>query len=123
MISEFLDEDSIRPYVARPVLREKAARRIRSSLDYVANTTDHHVIDADIHVLTGADATDEYRDASGALVISLAGWADVTRGRLRVYRGVGEHNHMLAYPHLDANAAIIRGIVEDIAASAIGASA
>jgi thioesterase domain-containing protein len=118
VVGEYLDADSIRPHVARPLLREKAARRIRSSLAYAANTTDHHVVDTDIHVLTGTDTTEEFRDASGALAISLAGWAGVTRQRLHVYRGVGGHNHMIAHPHLDTNAATIRGIVEDIAAKA-----
>ena len=45
-------------------------------------------------------------------------WAQVTRGQLRIHRGVGDHNHMLAMPYLDRNAALIREIIERIAGSA-----
>ena len=117
IMSNFLDDESVQPYLASPLLREKAERLVRNSLGYVERAVDYHVIDADIHVLTSADPITEYRDQTGTLVISQAGWADVTRGRLHVLRGVGHHNHMLAHPHLDRNADLIRDIFNRIVRS------
>jgi amino acid adenylation domain-containing protein len=116
--NNFLGDESVQPYVASPVLREKAQRLIRGSLGYVGNAVDYHVIDADIHVLTSEEPITEYRDEAGTLVISLSGWADVTRGRLQVHRGFGHHNYMLAHPHLDRNAELIRETLDRIARSA-----
>jgi thioesterase domain-containing protein len=45
-------------------------------------------------------------------VASRSAWADVTTGRLHVYRGEGDHNHVLYQPHLDRNIEILRTIVD-----------
>jgi thioesterase domain-containing protein/acyl carrier protein len=111
---EFLGDPSMAPYLASPALREKVARIIRSSLCYVGDAVDEHVISADIHVLAGADSITEYHDAAGQLVISQSGWTALTRGCLRVVQGVGDHNHMLAHPHLERNAALISDILRQI---------
>jgi tyrocidine synthetase-3 len=112
--NDFLGEESVRPYLASPVLREKARRLIRSSLSYVGNAVDYHMIDADIHVVTSEDPITEYRDAAGTVLISQAGWADVTRGRLRIRRGRGHHNYMLVHPHLDGNTDLLRESLDHI---------
>jgi amino acid adenylation domain-containing protein len=114
----FLGDESVRPYVASPILRDKAQRLVRSSLNYVANALDYHTINADIHVLTSENPITEYCDDAGKLLISQSGWADVTRGQLRIYNGVGHHNYMLSYPHLDRNADMIRNIFDRITRSA-----
>src|SRR5262249_35617104 len=54
--SNFLGDESIKPYLASPVLQEKAERLISSSLRYVEKAVDHHVIDADIVVLAAEDS-------------------------------------------------------------------
>ena len=110
----FLDDESVRPYLASSVLREKAERLIRSSLRYVERTVDYHMINADIDVVTGEESVAEYRDASGAVVVSQSGWADVTRGRLAIRQGVGHHNYMLTMPYLDRNAELIGEILAQI---------
>jgi thioesterase domain-containing protein len=115
--NDFLGNESIRPYVASSVLREKAQRLIHSSLSYVTNIVDHHIIDADIHVLTSEDPITEYRDAYGALLTSMDGWADITRGRVYIHQGVGHHNYMLSYPHLDRNADLILELLDQIVAT------
>jgi fengycin family lipopeptide synthetase E len=115
--NDFLGNESVRPYVASSVLREKARRLIHSSLSYVTNIVDHHIIDADIHVLTSEDPIMEYRDASGALLVSMDGWADITRGRVHIHQGVGHHNYMLSHPHLDRNADLILELLDQIVAT------
>jgi len=112
--NDFLEDESVRSYMASAVLREKSQRLIRSSLRYVESAVDYHMIDADIHVLTSENPITEYRDDTGTLLISQAGWADVTRGRLRIRRGVGDHNYMLAYPHLERNAELICQELDEI---------
>jgi len=114
----FLGDESLRSYLASPILRDKAQRLVRSSLSYVENAVDYHTINADIHVLTSENPITEYRDDAGKLLISQSGWADVTRGQLCIYDGFGHHNYMLAHPHLDRNADMIRKILDRITRSA-----
>jgi hybrid polyketide synthase/nonribosomal peptide synthetase FtdB len=108
---EFLNDESMKPYLASPILRDKAQRLVGSSLRYAANSVDYHTIDTDIHVLTSENPAAEYRDASGKLVVSQSAWTDVIRGELKVYRGDGSHNTMLGHPHLARNAAAIADIL------------
>jgi amino acid adenylation domain-containing protein len=114
----FLGDESVRSYLASAVLRDKAERLVRASLNYAATAVDYHTIRADIHVVTSENSIAEYHDESGNLMISQSGWADVTRGRLHVHSGFGHHNHMLAHPHLDRNAEVIARIIDRIARSA-----
>jgi amino acid adenylation domain-containing protein len=115
---DFLGHESVRPYVASPILRDKAERLVRSSLNYAANAVDYHIINADIHVVTSENPVTEYRDASGRLVISQAAWSDVTRGQLHVHDGCGHHNYMLGHPYLDRNADTIGKIFDRLTRSA-----
>jgi amino acid adenylation domain-containing protein len=114
---DFLEDASLRGYFSSPVLREKARRLIRKSMQHAADSVDHHIVDCDIHVLTSEHPTTEYRDPTGTLLVSLQAWAQLTRGQLRIHPGVGDHNHMLATPHLDRNAALLREIIDQIAGS------
>lgn len=110
----FLGDESIKPYLASPILYDKAHRLVHSSLAYVQNAVDYHCIHADIHVLTSEQCITEYRDETGTLLVSLDAWAEVTTGRLHVHPGVGHHNYMLAPPHLDRNVDLIRRILDSI---------
>jgi thioesterase domain-containing protein/acyl carrier protein len=114
----FLADASMRPYLASPLLLEKARRQVCLSLSGVGRTLDDRRIDADIHVLTAEDSVGEHRNTQGILAISQRAWADATSGRLFVYPGVGHHNFMLAHPHLDRNAEQIRTILARAAAAA-----
>jgi amino acid adenylation domain-containing protein len=110
--ADFLGDESVRPYLASPVLHERARRLVRSSLLYVGRAVDHHVVNADIHMLSSEDALTEHFDADGTLLISQSAWAEVTRGRVCVHPGSGHHNQMLGSSHLDRNAELIRHILD-----------
>ncbi len=105
--AEFLAHDSIKPYLATPVLAEKAARLIARYYDYMARSVDRHIIAGDIFGLVSGEPG-EHHDAAGHLVVSQRGWAEVTRGRYTAVEGAGDHNHMLSPPHLATNAAQLR---------------
>jgi amino acid adenylation domain-containing protein len=110
---EFLGHDSIQQHLATPVLRDRAYRMIERSYAWVEHAVDFHTVHADIHVLTAEDSLAEYHETPGGpLVASRSAWADVTTGRLHVYRGEGDHNHVLYQPHLDRNIEILRTIVD-----------
>jgi hypothetical protein len=100
-----------------PSFEKKPGGLICSSLNYVTNVVDHHIINADIHVLTSEDPITEYRDASGALLASMDGWADVTHGHVHIHQDVGHHNYMLSHPHLDRNADLILELLDQIVAT------
>jgi hybrid polyketide synthase/nonribosomal peptide synthetase FtdB len=111
--AEFLGHESIRAYVASPVLHEKATRMIAAYFDYLTRAVDHHVIAADIHGLVAADEGEHY-DEQGRLQVSRREWAGVTRGGCRWTEGAGGHNYMLAPPHLEPNAALLHAIFDGI---------
>ncbi len=111
---QFLDDDHVRPFVSTAVLRDKAARRIAASLAWAGNTLDLEQVTADIHVIGCAAGPDDVHDYSGALVSSKPAWARATSGRFKRYSGHGEHRKMLAGPHLEQNAGMLRGILSEI---------
>jgi amino acid adenylation domain-containing protein len=111
--AEFLGHASVRPYVATPVLREKAERLIGRYYDYMARTLDEHCVEADLFNLV-CEAPGEHRDAGGTLIVSRAAWAGATRGHYREIAGEGGHNHMLMPPHLEPNARRLRDLVAKI---------
>jgi len=111
--NEFLDHESVRPYVATPVLREKARRIIARYFDHLAHTLDEHVVAADIFNLV-CDGSGDHYDSAGRLMVSGNGWAEVTRGRYEAVHGEGEHQRMLLPPYLDGNAARLTGLLTRI---------
>jgi thioesterase domain-containing protein len=113
--AEFLNDESLSLYLKSEVLRDKAERQVRSSLQYAARSVDYHRLDTDIHVVTSENPTTEYRDDGGKLLVSLAAWQDVIGGRLHVYTGAGHHNFMLNPPHLERNTMLIADIIEQYA--------
>jgi thioesterase domain-containing protein len=100
---QFLGHESIRPYVATPVLREKARRLIERYYNHMERTLDLAVVNADLYNLV-CSGPGEHRDAEGRLVVSRSGWAEVTRGSYTEIAGDGDHHHMLMPPALPANA-------------------
>ena len=109
---EFLNHESVSPYLTSKILREKAYRLIQCSYAYIENSTDHHMIGADIHLVLCENSIDIHRDATGRILVSKSGWADVTRGRFETYQGSGDHNHMLDHPYLSRNVELIRRIFD-----------
>jgi thioesterase domain-containing protein len=108
---EFLGHESIRELLTTPVLRDRAYRLIETSYAWIEKAVDVHTVESAIHVLKAEDSAEEYLDGDGAVVSSLAGWAEVARGGLKVYQAEGDHNHMLYQPYLDRNAEIVRDII------------
>jgi len=111
--ADFLGHESVQPYVATPVLYEKAARRIARYYDYMARTIDRHVIAADIHHLVSGEPGD-HCDGEGRLIVSRGGWSGLTRGRYAEALGAGDHRHMLMPPHLAANAQWLGRVCQEI---------
>ncbi len=108
---QFLSHESVTPYLTSPILKEKVIRQIERYYAHISNTVDSYIVDANIHVLLSDDSQDFGKDESGRIVVSLHGWADVTRGIFKTYQGVGDHNNILYPPHLETNVHILREIL------------
>jgi len=129
---QFLSHESIAPYLTSPILWEKAFRIIKRYHDYISNSVDRHIVNANIHVLRSENSKSIFRDTdpeflellsgensqqlsqegTGRVIVSLPGWAEVTRGSFKTYEGVGDHNYMLYQPHLETNFRILRDIID-----------
>ena len=107
----FLNDESIKPYVTSTLLHEKAYRLIERYYDFLSSTTDHHMVDANIHVLFTHESSDYFDPASGELIASITHWSKVTRSRLATYLARGEHNHMLHTSNLESNAQLVKEIL------------
>ena len=107
----FLNDESIKPYVTSALLHEKAYRVIERYYDFLSSTTDHHMVDANIHVLFTHESSDHFDPASGELIASITHWSKVTRSRLATYLARGEHNHMLHTSNLESNARLVKEIL------------
>ena len=109
----FLDHESIKPYVATPLLREKAARVIAAYYDHMSHSLDTHLINAPIHGIVCADATDHLDEAGNPLTVT-HGWRDVTRGSYHIHPAHGRHNELLYPPYLETNAKTLRDILAEM---------
>jgi amino acid adenylation domain-containing protein len=114
----FIEHETIAPYLANPLLREKVLRGIKRSYEHIGRSVNREIIAADIHLIECEAGIEDWRDASGRLAVSGAAWAEVTKGVLVRHRGQGEHHRMLMPPHLHRNTDIVRGIVDSIASAA-----
>ena len=107
----FLNHESIKPYVTSALLHDKANRLIERYYDFLSSTTDHHIVDANIHVLYTNESSDYVDPASGKLIAGTMQWSEVTRGRLATHLASGEHNHMLHTPNLEPNAQLLKKVL------------
>ena len=115
LATSFLDEESVKDFVTSQILRDKVLRIIQRYHDFLSAAREDDPIDANIHVVTSEHSRDSFYDDSGRLICSKAEWAHVTRGGFRMYQGHGEHGHMLHARYLDANAALLRDILQSSA--------
>jgi amino acid adenylation domain-containing protein len=104
----YLNHDTIRPYLATPVLRDKIIRKIVAAYRLLSRTVDDVIVNANIHVVTEAAAKQEWSH-DGQLISSIPAWQQVTRGQLHILQGAGGHNEMLFEPALTQNAELILG--------------
>jgi amino acid adenylation domain-containing protein len=112
--SQFLNDESVKPYITSPVLKDKFSRTVERYYAYISNTVDTHTINANIHLLIDEDSKDIHRDNTGRIIVSRQGWAEVTRGTFKTYQGTGGHNFLLSQPYVENNVRILREIVEQI---------
>ena len=113
-IETFLNDESVKPYLNNPILREKMIRKIKRYYAYNSHITDMHTINANIHVILCEGLFPAYYDESGQLMASVGAWADVTRGNFTTYQGAGEHIAMLGQAHLNHNASVLKALVDRI---------
>ena len=88
-------------------------RKISRYYDYLSTLFGMEPVDADIHVITSEDSSDSYKGPDGRTIFSRSGWAELTRGKFRVYQGYGQHGYMLRRPYREANAALLYTILDD----------
>jgi len=112
MAAQFINHESIRPYLTSEVQVEKLTRQVERSYAWLGPQTDHMPIAADIQVLLCENSVSDYHDASGQLITSTNRWAELTRGQFTTVPGVGTHNTMFAPPHLETNVQLLRKWVE-----------
>jgi len=101
---DFLNHESIRPYLNTPVLRDKVLRQVQNNFVYISNLVDSHTVKANIHVLLSVEALGAFVDDSGTEIASVFAWDAATSGTFQTHQGCGEHNNMLYPPCLAANA-------------------
>jgi fengycin family lipopeptide synthetase E len=112
LAADFLNAESVQPYVTTSVLKDKVTRKIARYYELFSNTLENDIIDANISVVVSENSQDAYCDASGRIICSKSSWARVTRSEFRIYQGYGDHSHMLHHPHFDPNAALLREILQ-----------
>jgi amino acid adenylation domain-containing protein len=108
----FLNDPTIRPYAATPLLEEKIRGRIRDSYRWLASTTDLATVHAPIDLILRPGAPSEQKDETGRTLSSFDGWRTATSGGFTTHSGAGEHTTMLNEPALSQNAAVLRTILE-----------
>ena len=109
---QFVNDESIKPYLTSPILKEKIIRNIECYYDYLSNSVDTNTISANIHLLRSEEKQDVHLDSNGNIVIKMLGWKNVIHGVFRTYQGAGNHNHILYQPYLDTNIHILREILD-----------
>lgn len=110
---DFLNHETIKPYVSSPLLKDKVVRKISSYYNYIEETVDLLLLNANLHVILAEAGQDKFHDNEGKLIMHLSAWAQATNGCYRTYQGTGLHNDMLYQKPLEANAEIISRIVKE----------
>jgi amino acid adenylation domain-containing protein len=98
----FLDHETIRPYLASPVLRQKLEERIKASYRHYCAAIDATPVAAAILLIAATERSET------APAISLERWNELACGGFRLYHGHGDHQTMLFEESLIANAALLR---------------
>ena len=110
---DFLDHETIKPYVSNPLLKDKVMRKISSYYSYIEDTADLFLLNANLHVILAEVGQDEFHDDNGRLIMHRSAWAQATNGHYQTYQGIGLHNDMLYGEALEANVEIINKIIEE----------
>jgi amino acid adenylation domain-containing protein len=103
---EFLDG------VTSAVLRDKAYRKMIAYRDHLGRRVETETLSADLQVITEAASPLVFRAPDGHEVATIAGWAELTRGRFSIVAGAGAHRAMLDPAHLTENAQRLRTILD-----------
>lgn len=108
---DFLNHETIKPYVSNPLLKDKVTRKIANYYKYIEETIDLFLLNANLHVIIAEKAKDKFHDDEGKLIMHLSAWAQATNGGYLSYQGAGLHNDMLYRQPLEANVEIISRIL------------
>ena len=112
---DFLNHDTIKPYVSNPLLKDKVVRKISRYYNYIEETIDLFLLNANLHVIRAEEGQDKFHDNEGRLIMHLSAWAQATNGNYETYQGTGLHNDMLYGQALEANVEIISRIMKESA--------
>jgi amino acid adenylation domain-containing protein len=118
LAAEFLGTEEVSSIVPSALLRDKVVRKIERYYASLSTTPDDGMVAADIHVIVSENSADTFYDGAGRLVCSKSAWAEATRGHFRIHQGLGDHQYMLHQNHIDANAQLLRDILESVVARA-----
>lgn len=113
--ADFLNHDTVKPYVSNPLLKDKVVRKISSYYSYIEETVDLFLLNANLHVIQAEVGQDKFHDDEGRLIMHLSAWAQATNGDYQTYQGTGLHNDMLYRQPLEANVEIISSILKESA--------
>jgi len=111
LAAEFLSHDEVKECVTNHLLYDKVIRRIQNYYTFLSSEIESERIQADIHLISSKDSPDTFHDASGDLLCSKTGWAEVTSGYFYSYPGEGAHGEMLHRSCLPHNSRLIRDIL------------
>jgi amino acid adenylation domain-containing protein len=95
-----------RMLVDNPAIRALLVRRMDAFLRWLDSVDNRGSVRADIHLIEAADHTGDPRRAA---------WSTATTGRFIAHAGAGPHVDMLMPAHLEANAAVLRHILDTVA--------
>jgi fengycin family lipopeptide synthetase D len=104
--AEFLE------HVTSQVLREKALIRMREYRRFIGESVESGAIQGDIHLIVAPNSKDFVHSPTGAVIATLPGWKEMTRGCFRAYAGDGDHREMLTPPYLERNVELLKKILE-----------
>ncbi|EKV29841.1 Long-chain-fatty-acid--CoA ligase [Caenispirillum salinarum AK4] len=96
-----------RMLVDNPAIRSMLVRRMDAFLRWLDSVDNRGTIAADIDLIEATDHTGDPRRAA---------WGHATTGRFTVHAGAGPHVDMLLPAHLEANAAVLRRILDTVSA-------
>lgn len=113
----FVNDPRLKPYFTKADVKEKFIEQLKRYYAYNSRTIDMGSINADVHLVLSGNSPEFYRDEDGSVVMSMKGWADVTKGVFITYQGDGEHHRMLEDPNLVNNASLLKEIFGELFSS------
>jgi thioesterase domain-containing protein len=86
--------------------------RMREYRRFIGESVESGAIQGDIHLIVAPNSKDFVHSPTGAVIATLPGWKEMTRGCFQVYAGDGDHREMLTPPYLERNVELLKKILE-----------